>query len=77
VHKALRADRLAGHVAAIPQLMAAEDLLDAALIDLDRGEPISILPLQDWAQWDSHAAARQVLTVNFGASRLAPRYARV
>ena len=56
-------------------VMSAEDLVDAALIDLDRGELISIPPLQDQAQWDSFAWAREVLKANFGASRPAPRYA--
>jgi uncharacterized protein len=55
--------------------MSAADLVDAALIDLDRGELISIPPLQDQAQWDSYASARAVLTANFGANRPAPRYA--
>jgi uncharacterized protein len=56
-------------------VMSAEDLVDAALIDLDRGELISIPPLQDQAQWDSFAWAREVLKANFGAGRPAPRYA--
>jgi short-subunit dehydrogenase len=56
-------------------VMSAEDLVDAALIDLDRGELISIPPLQDHAQWASYESARAVLKANFRASRPAPRYA--
>lgn len=55
-------------------VMSAEDLVDAALVDLDRGELISIPPLQDQAQWQAYESARGVLKANFGAGSPAPRY---
>lgn len=56
-------------------VMSAEDLVAAALIDLDRGELVSIPPLQDETQWHAYASARDVLKANFRANRPAPRYA--
>jgi short-subunit dehydrogenase len=57
-------------------VMSAEDLVDAALIDLDQHEPVSIPPLHDEDQWKSYDAARDVLKAHFGASTPAPRYAK-
>jgi hypothetical protein len=56
-------------------VISAEDLVDAALIDLDRGVFVSIPPLQDQDQWAAYESAREVLKANFGANKLAPRYA--
>lgn len=56
-------------------VMSAEDLVDAALIDLDRGVFVSIPPLQDQEQWEAYESAREVLKANFGTNKPAPRYA--
>ena len=56
-------------------VMSAEDLVDAALVDLDRDELVSIPPLQDQEQWEAYESAREVLKANFGANKPAPRYA--
>ncbi|WP_230486977.1 SDR family NAD(P)-dependent oxidoreductase [Nocardioides anomalus] len=56
------------------EVMSAEALVDAALIDLDRDELVSIPPLHDDAQWSSYESARETLKANFGAAVPAPRY---
>jgi uncharacterized protein len=56
-------------------VMSAENLVDSALLDLDRNELISIPPLQDREQWEAYESARGVLKANFGAGTPAPRYA--
>ncbi|GLZ53506.1 SDR family oxidoreductase [Actinomycetospora sp. NBRC 106378] len=56
-------------------VMSAEDLVDAALVDLDRGQLVSIPPLQDQEQWEAYESARGVLKANFGSGTPAPRYA--
>jgi short-subunit dehydrogenase len=55
-------------------VMSAEDLVDAALLDLDRRELVSIPPLRDEAQWKSYDSAREILKANFGSGEPAPRY---
>ncbi|WP_446039046.1 SDR family NAD(P)-dependent oxidoreductase [Streptomyces sp. SID1121] len=55
-------------------VMAAEDLVDAAFIDLDRNELVSIPPLQDETQWKSYESARETLKANFSAGKPALRY---
>jgi uncharacterized protein len=57
------------------EVMSADDLVDAALIDLDRGELVSVPPL-DQAQWARYTSAREALKANLRASRPAPRYGR-
>jgi uncharacterized protein len=47
-------------------IMSAEDLVDAALAGLDRGEEITLPSVEDATWWDSYDAARQEL---FAASR--------
>ena len=47
-------------------IMSAEDLVDAALAGLDRGEEITLPSVEDATLWDSYDAARQEL---FAASR--------
>lgn len=67
---------VAGHPLPDPSgVMSAADLVDAALVDLDRGVLVSIPPLADERQWEAYESARGVLTANFGAPAPAPRYA--
>lgn len=63
---------------ALPEgsVMTSEDLVDAALAGLDRGELVTIPPVEDLQLWDNWEAARLAL---FSASRNgkpASRYAR-
>lgn len=57
-----------------PTTMTAEDLVDAALVGLDKGELVTIPPLQndeDWANWE---AARRELTPKFANAKPGSRY---
>ncbi len=56
-------------------VMSAEDMVDAALAGLDRGDPVTIPPLQDEEEWTRWEAARRALSQHFGHSVPAPRYA--
>ncbi|HYE53096.1 MAG TPA: SDR family oxidoreductase [Azospirillaceae bacterium] len=60
----------------LPQnwVMSATDLVDAALTGLDRGEPVTIPPLQDGTLWDAYEAARQAMLPNLSNAAVAPRY---
>jgi short-subunit dehydrogenase len=60
----------------LPQeiVMSAEDMVDAALVGLERGEVVTIPGLHDGEQWDRYEAQRQVLSGLFGNSTSAPRY---
>jgi short-subunit dehydrogenase len=60
----------------LPQeiVMSAEDMVDAALVGLERGEVVTIPGLHDGEQWDRYEAQRQVLSGLFGNSESAPRY---
>jgi short-subunit dehydrogenase len=55
-------------------VMSAEDMVDAALVGLDRGELVTIPPLQDGDEWTRFEAARRALSQRFGNSAPAPRY---
>jgi uncharacterized protein len=55
-------------------VMAADAMVDAALSGLDRGEAITIPPLQDGEEWTRYEAARRTLAQHFGHSEPAPRY---
>ena len=55
-------------------VMAADDLVDAALLGLDRGETITIPPLHDEALWSAYEAARLALAPNLSREHVAPRY---
>ena len=50
---------------------------DAALVGLDRGELVTIPPLQDGDEWTRFEAARRALSQRFGNSVPAPRYRTV
>jgi short-subunit dehydrogenase len=55
-------------------VMSAEDMVDAALVGLDRGEAVTIPSLHDLDAWIRFEAARHDLAPRFGNSVPAPRY---
>jgi uncharacterized protein len=55
-------------------VMEAADLVDAALLGLDRGETVTIPPLPDEAQWTAYTEARLALRPNLSHREVAPRY---
>lgn len=60
----------------LPQdwVMSAEDLVDAALVGLDRGEFATVPSLQDAAEWDAWEAARQTMLPHLSNAVPASRY---
>jgi short-subunit dehydrogenase len=60
----------------LPQeiVMSAEEMVDAALVGLEKGEVVTIPGLHDGEQWDRYEAQRQVLSGLFGNSTAAARY---
>lgn len=58
----------------IPDLMDAEELVDAALVGFDRRELVTVPPLADAARWDALDAARQGLLGNLHQAHAAARY---
>jgi short-subunit dehydrogenase len=68
---------IAGHpVEKLPQtiVMAAEDLVDAALAGLDQGEFATLPSLPDAADWDAFQSARAALGPNLSRREPAARY---
>lgn len=55
-------------------IMSAEDLVDAALVGLDRGEEVTIPPLGEVGQWDAYLAARLAMAPNLSKRDVAERY---
>lgn len=55
-------------------VMTTEDLVDAALIDLDKGEFVSIPPLQDNGHWAAYETARRAMSGKLSNAAPAPRY---
>ena len=55
-------------------VMSAEDLVDAALAGLDRGEFATIPSLQDAAEWDAWEAARATMLPHLSSAVPAARY---
>jgi short-subunit dehydrogenase len=55
-------------------VMAADDLVDAALAGLDQGELATLPSLQDAAEWDAFEAARRALGPNLSRNKPAARY---
>lgn len=55
-------------------VMSADDLVDAALVGLDRGELVTIPSLQDGAEWEAYEAARQAMLPHLSNAQAAPRY---
>jgi len=61
--------------AAMPgMVMEAGDLVDAALVGLDRGEVVTIPPLADEALWITYDNARRALAPNLSRREVADRY---
>jgi uncharacterized protein len=55
-------------------VMSAEEMVDAALVGLDQGEPVTLPSLQDADEWNRFEAARRAISQRFGNSVPAPRY---
>lgn len=55
-------------------VMSADDLVDAALIGLDRGEYATIPSLHVLGEWEAWEAARQAMLPHLSNARVAPRY---
>ncbi|WP_321164294.1 SDR family NAD(P)-dependent oxidoreductase [Sphingopyxis sp. H115] len=55
-------------------VMSASDLVDAALLGLDRREEVTIPPLADEGQWKSYYAARLAMGPNLSRRDVAERY---
>ena len=66
-----------GSIANLPKemVMTTEDLVDAALVGLDRGELVTIPSLQDESQWKAYEQARQVMLPVLSTDHPAARYA--
>jgi len=63
-------------IASLPPsiVMDVDDMVDAALAGLDRGEIVTIPSLPDIAQWEAYEAARQNMLPNLSLSSPAARY---
>jgi uncharacterized protein len=63
-------------IASLPPaiVMDVDDMVDAALAGLDRGEVVTIPSLPDLAQWEAYEAARQTMIPNLSLSSPAARY---
>jgi short-subunit dehydrogenase len=59
------------------KVMEVGDLVDAALVGLDRGETVTIPPLADEAQWTAYNDARLAMGPNLSRQDVAPRYRAV
>lgn len=55
-------------------VMSSEDLVDAALVGLDRGEFATIPSLQDGGLYNAYESARQAMIGSLSTSTPAPRY---
>jgi hypothetical protein len=55
-------------------VMSVEDLVDSALIGLDRGEFATIPSLQDGGLYDAYESARQAMIGSLSTATPAPRY---
>jgi short-subunit dehydrogenase len=55
-------------------VMTVDDLVDAALAGLDRGELVTIPSLPEYAEWEAYEAARQQLLPKLSLSEPAARY---
>lgn len=55
-------------------VMDAGDLVDAALLGLDRGEEVTIPPLADEGQWDAYHAARLAMGPGLSRREVGERY---
>jgi short-subunit dehydrogenase len=55
-------------------VMAAQDLVDAALAGLDQGETVTIPALEDKSEWDAYDAARRAMAGKLSRTKPAGRY---
>ena len=55
-------------------VMEVGDLVDAALVGLDRGETVTIPPLADAGLWEAYEAARRGLAPHLSRKEVAQRY---
>jgi len=55
-------------------VMSAENLVDAALVGLERGEVIPIPPLQDGTEWDKWEAQRKAMATRLSNAKPGARY---
>ncbi len=55
-------------------VMDVDDMVDAALVGLDRGETVTIPALPDISQWEAYEAARHSMIPNLSLSSPAARY---
>jgi short-subunit dehydrogenase len=55
-------------------LMDVDEMVDAALVGLVRGEAVTIPSLPDVSEWEAYTAARLKLGPNLSRDRAAPRY---
>ncbi|WP_206241338.1 SDR family NAD(P)-dependent oxidoreductase [Novosphingobium terrae] len=69
-------ERSGKDIDAFPAEMVMEvgDLVDAALLGLDRGEVVTIPPLADESQWEALQAARLAMGPGLSRRDVAPRY---
>jgi short-subunit dehydrogenase len=67
-------ERASIDVKTLPVVMEVGELVDAALVGFDRREPVTIPPLPDAEQWNTHEAARQAMLPNFRQEHAAARY---
>ena len=58
-------------------VMDVDDMVDAALVGLDRGESVTIPSLPDIADWEAYTAARLHLGLNLSRRHAADRYKTV
>lgn len=55
-------------------VMDVDDLVDAALVGLDKGEVVTIPPLADEGQWTAYNEARLAMAPNLSRHEGADRY---
>jgi short-subunit dehydrogenase len=63
-----------GAYAESPKVMAATDMVDAALAGFDLGELVTIPPLQQDGRWEAHDAERRAIAADLAHAQPAPRY---
>ena len=56
------------------RIMEPEDLVEAALVGLDRGEVVTAPTIDDEAAWQAYEAARRALGLHLAAGKPAARY---
>ena len=55
-------------------VMDVDDMVDAALVGLDRGETVTIPALPDIAEWEAYESARQKMIPHLSRNAPAVRY---